>query len=420
MFTLFELLYLMMYFMISSGVFSFFLNHLQNLENKRENLNQIDRYLSILDEYLYFDILENIDNFYNLNKDMDNILVYIDDSEISKCQLLLLYDMFPDSNKIAISISNDDSNIINLCEELNFKYYNKYEEYLESNINDEKKFMIQYCKLCDIKYCFMNIDNNEIMSIIFDGFFNNDYREDINCIEESEEENIHIYNFFSNEKIYLAYINLWDHYFGNLGNNYIDNYYYHQDLINDNWRTNLILTYNQLKKDDSNLSTKINNLFDDFKFKYGAIIKLDNDNLPYWLWENIFSQYCDDFNLDIEKHVIQTLYFTITENKKDDGEILQDWRYNYNNGVFVLYNFTKLQEILYKCEDDDSNDFELNNNLESFLDGNIIYQVLETSEDEYLNFHELNLNLEDTNNEEVFYNFNFKKFSLNSMVKTTS
>ena len=43
----------------------------------------------------------------------------------------------------------------------------------------------------------------------------------------------------------------------NLGNNYIDNYYYHQDLMNDNWRTNLILTYNQLKKDDDNLSSKL-------------------------------------------------------------------------------------------------------------------------------------------------------------------
>ena len=419
MFTLFELLYLMMYFMISSGFFSFFINHLQNLENKRENLNQIDGYLSILDEYLYFDILENIEKFYSFNKAIDNILVFIDESEISKCQLLILSDLFPNTNKIAICTGNNDLNIMNLCDELNFSYYNKQVEYLESNLN-EKEFMIRYCKLCNINYCFMNIDNNELISIIFDGFFNNDYREDINSIEEHEEDDIHIYNFFSNVKIYLSYINLWDHYFGNLGNNYIDNYYYHQDLINDNWRTNLILTYNQLKKDDSNLSTKINNLFDNFKFKYGAIIKLDNDNLPYWLWENIFSQYCDDFNLDIEKHVIQTLYFTITENKKDDGEILQDWRYNYNNGVFVLYNFTKLQEFIYKCEYDDTNDFELNNNLELFLDGNIMYEVLEHSEDEYLNFHELNLNLEDTNNEEVFYNFNFKKFKPNSIVKTVS
>ena len=419
MFTLFELLYLMMYFMISSGFFSFFINHLQNLENKRENLNQIDGYLSILDEYLYFDILENIEKFYSFNKAIDNILVFIDESEISKCQLLILSDLFPNTNKIAICTGNNDLNIMNLCDELNFSYYNKQVEYLESNLN-EKEFMIRYCKLCNINYCFMNIDNNELISIIFDGFFNNDYREDINSIEEHEEDDIHIYNFFSNVKIYLSYINLWDHYFGNLGNNYIDNYYYHQDLINDNWRTNLILTYNQLKKDDSNLSTKINNLFDDFKFKYGAIIKLDNDNLPYWLWENIFSQYCDDFNLDIEKHVIQTLYFTITENKKDDGEILQDWRYNYNNGVFVLYNFTKLQEILYESKEVDSSYFQLNNNLELLLDGNIMYEVLEHSDEEYLNFHQLNLNLEDTNNEEVFYNFNFKKFSLNSMVKTTS
>ena len=28
----------------------------------------------------------------------------------------------------------------------------------------------------------------------------------------------------------------------------------------------------------------------------------------------------DTFNLDVEKQVIQTLFFTITKNKKDDGE----------------------------------------------------------------------------------------------------
>ena len=400
------------------GFSSFSLYYLQKSENKRKIMNNVDRYLSILDEYLYFDILENINNFYDLNKDIENIIVYVDDSEISKCQLLLLNDIFQDSNKIAMCLDNDNLHIMKLCEELDFKYYNKSKEYLDSNLNDKKEFMIQYCKLCDIKYCFMNIDNNELMNIIFDGFFNNDYREDINNMEKSEEDCIFVYNFFSNEKIYLSYINLWDHYFGNFKNNYIDNYYYHQDLINDNWRTNLVLTYNQLKKDDSNLSTKINNIFDNSKFKYGAIIKLDNDNLPYWLWENIFSQYCDNFNLDVEKHVIQTLYFTITQNKKDDGAILQDWRYNYNNGVFVLYNFSKLQENLYNCDEVDSQFFELNNNLELFLNGNIIYKVLETSEKEYLNFDNINLNLEDTNNEAVFYNFNFKKFSLNSMIKT--
>lgn len=420
MFTLFESFYLMMYFMISSGFFSFFLNHLQNLENNRKNTTEMDRYLSVLDEYLYFDIVDNINNFYDLNKDMDCLMVYVDDSEISKFQLLLLHDMFPNSEKIAICLSNDNLDITRLCDELNFKYYNKFDEYLNSDEKDRREFMIRYCKLCNIKYCFMNFNNNELMSVIFDSFFNNDYRKNINTIDKSEENCIFIYNLFCDEKIYLAYVNLWDHCFGNLGNNYKDNYYYHQDLINDNWRTNLRLTYNQLKKDDNNLSKKINNLFDNVKFKYGAIIRLDNDNLPYWLWENIFHEYCDNFNLDIEKQVIQTLYFTITENKKDDGEILQDWRYNYNNGVFILYNFTKLQEILYESEEVDSSHFQLNNNLELLLDGNIMYEVLEHSDEEYLNFHQLNLNLEDTNNEEVFYNFNFKNFSLNSIVKTVS
>ena len=411
MFTLFELLYLMMYFMTFFGFLSFSLYDLQQSENERHSMSKADRYLSILDEYLYSEILENIDNVYQLNKDTDTILVSVDDSEISKFQLLLLYDMFPNSNKIAVCLGNDNSDNIKLCEQLNFKYYNKFKEYSESNLNDEKKFMIQYCKLCNIKYCFMNINNNKLMSIIFNGIFNNDYREDIYNLDKSEEDSIFVYNFFSNEKIYLSYVNLWEHVFSNFENNYINNYYYHQDLINDNWRTNLTLTYNQLKNNDNNLSSKINNLFDSSKFKYGIIINLDNNNLPYWLWENIFSQYCDNFNLNVEKQVIQTLYFTITQNKNDDGEILQDWRYNYNNGTFVLYNYSKLQNIINTCEEvelnsTELNSAELNNNLELFLNGNIIYKVLETSKNEYLNYYNINLNLDNTNNESIFYNLN--------------
>ena len=213
MFTLFELFYLVMYLTTLFGFFSYSLSHLQSLENGRKDLSEIDRYLSVLDEYLYFDIIDNIDNIYDLNKNMEILMVYVDDSEISKFQLLLLYDMFPNSEKIAICLSDDDLNIMRLCDELNYKYYNKSDEYLNSDVKDKKEFMIRYCKLCNIKYCFMNINNNELMSVIFDSFFNNDYRKNIDNIDKSEEECIFVYNLFSNEKIYLSYVNLWDHCF---------------------------------------------------------------------------------------------------------------------------------------------------------------------------------------------------------------
>ena len=75
----------------------------------------------------------------------------------------------------------------------------------------------------------------------------------------------------------------------------------------------------------------------------------------------------DTFNLDVEKQVIQTLFFTITKNKKDDGEFLLDWRYNYNNGVFVLYNYSKLQKILDNCD-----------NIENIENNNIKTDNIET------------------------------------------
>jgi len=409
-----------MYFITIGGFFSIAIDYLTESDENRILLSINDDYLSILDEYLFYDLVENVESFYDLNTGVDNIIVYVDNSEVSKCQLLLLQYMFPSSNKIAICLDKDNIDIINLCDKLNFKYYNKMTEYVDSEFKHIKDFMIYYCKLCDIKYCFMNIDNNEVVGIIFDSIFDNHYVENVNNIDKSEEEGgIIVYNLFSNPKFFLNYVNLWDNHFGIVSNNYTDNFYYHRDLINDNWRTNLVLTYNQLKKEDNDLSSKIRYIFDDCEFKHGVIINLDNKKLPYWLWENIFSQYCDNFNLEVEKQVIQTLYFTITQNKKDDGEILLDWRYNYNNGVFILYNHTELQNLLNTFNQIDSNKFEINNSIESFLKGQLIYEVLDDSSDDYLNFHQVNLNLEDTNNEDIFTNFKFKKFNVNTIVKNT-
>jgi hypothetical protein len=421
MFTFFEVLYLMMYFMTLIGFFSFSISHLDSsLENDEIYINSVDKYLSVLDEFLYDDLLDQVNRFYKFDKDNESIMVYVDNSEVSMCQILLLNDLFPDNDKIAISIDVNDQHILKLCEELNLKYYNKLEEFTNSKYDNLKDFMIEYCELCDIKYCFMNIDNNKLMSIIFDGLFNNNYTENINNIHFCNENNIQIYNIFSNPKIYSSYINLWDHMFGNLENNYSDNYFYHQDLVNDNWRTNLMLTYNQLKNDDDQLSNKIIDLYDNIQCKYGVIIKLDTNNLPYWLWENIFSQYCDDLNLNVEKHVIQTLYFTITKNKKDDGELLLDWRYNYNNGVFVLYNHTELQNVLNNCEETDISEFNVINSLESFLNGNILYVVLEESENNTLEYYKINLNLDDTNNEDIFKNFTYSKSKVNTVLKNVN
>ena len=432
MFTSYELLYLIIYFITFSGYFTYSICNLKELQYDKKIIDDSEKYLSILDEYLFYDIVENVDNFYNFNKEIKDIIVCIDNSEISKLNLLLLHDLFPNSNKIAICLDKDEPSILKLCKELNFKYYNKFNEYIESQIKNTKDFIIEYCKLCNIKYCFMNIDNNEVMTIILNGIFNNDYKYNINNIENFIEDEISIYNILSNSHIFLSFINLWEHYFDDLDNNYINNYYYQQDNINENWRTNLMLTYEQLKLDNNNISKKINTLFEQAEFKYGIIIKINDNNIPYWLWENIFSQSIDTFNLSVEKQVIQTFYFTIKQNKKDDGEILLDWRYNYNNGVFILYNHSKLQELLDDCEKVETdnvktdyieneylkiNNFEIKNNLELFLDGKIMYKVLETCDELYLQFNNIKLNLNDTNNKDLFNNFNYKKFDINTIVK---
>lgn len=420
MFTSFELFYLMVYLFTFGGFFSYFINYFTKVERERKLLSVTDKYMTALDDFLFDDLVENVNNVYNFDREMDDtVLVYVDDSEVSRCQLLLLQDLFPNSYKIALSLSTDSFHTVNLCRELGFYYFNKVTEYLNSDFTDEKSFLVNYCKNKDIKYCFMNADNNTLMTLFLDGIYNNNYSEDINNIEKLEEDNVNIYNIFSNQHIFLIYISLWDNCFSNLGSNYIDNYYFHQDLVNDSWRTNLTLTYTQLKESESKLSEKVKDIFEIKNFKYGSMVEIVDNTLPYWLWENLFSQLTNNHNFNVEKQVIQTLYYIVKNNKKDDGDISLCWRYNYNNGTFILYNHSNLQDIMDKCNLADDNDtLDLNNSVEKFLDGNITYKVLESSEEDYLIFPYIELNLENTNNEELFNNFNFKKYKIDSIVIT--
>lgn len=418
MFTLPEVLYLGVYFTTLVGVFCYTIKQLNTFDEEENNIDNVNKYLSLLDEYLYIELSELVDETFEFDKDVESILVYVDSSEVSKFQLLLLFDLFPDANKIAICLEDNDNDVIELCEELDFKYYNKSTEFLESECSNIKEFMIKYCEFCGVKYCFTNIDNNKIINTIFNSFFSNEYTADIESYEKTSHCDVIVYNIFCNEKIFLSFTNLQHLYFEKFSDNYIDNYYFNQDLLNSTWRSNLILTFNQLKNDDLKLEKKIKNLYDNSECKYGVIISLDNNNLPYWLWENILLQYSENLNIKIEKQVIQTLYFTITKNRKDDGELLQNWRYNYNNGVFVLYNYLELQSMLNNCNKVNSNYNNKDNSLKCFLNGYITYRVLEDTCDDFLNYSEIDLNLNDQNNNEIFYNFKYKNKTVNSLMSS--
>jgi len=422
MFTSFELFYLMVYLFTFGGVFSYFINYFTKAERGRNILSVTDKYMTALDDFLFDDLVENVEKVYNFDRDMDDtILVYLDNSEVSRCQLLLLQDLFPNNYKLAICLSTDSFHTVNLCRELGFDYFNKVTEYLNSDFPDEESFLINYCKNKDIKHCFMNSDNNSLMTLFLNGIYNNNYSEKVNDIERTENDGVYVYNIFSNQMIFSSYISLWDNCFGNLESNYTDNYYFHQDFINDSWRTNLTLIYSQLKDSESKLSEKVKDIFNIKNFKYGSMIEIFDNTLPYWLWENLFSQLTNNHNFSVEKQVIQTLYYIVKNNRKDDGDISSDWRYNYNNGTFILYNQSDLQDVLDDCnlaDDGDGDVLDLNNSVEKFLDGSIVYKVLESSEEDYLIFPYVELNLENTNNEELFNNFNFKKYKVDSIVIT--
>ena len=105
MFTLPEVLYLGVYFTTMVGIFCYTINQLSTIKedgNNVDNVDNVDKYLSLLDEYLYLDLSDLVDETFKFDKDVESILVYVDSSELSTFHLLLLFDLFPDTNKIAI------------------------------------------------------------------------------------------------------------------------------------------------------------------------------------------------------------------------------------------------------------------------------------------------------------------------------
>ena len=413
MITDFELGYLFFYFYTLSGFFVYSLNLLIHYSRERKLLEHIEQQndcTSLLCNENFYDLCNDLSENYDLDDDIDKVILCVDDDIFSRILILLVNELFPNSSKLIFDCSESHYNehfIEKYCLD-NTKYFNKSEELDHETFEDRRKIILQYCENCDVKYCFMNYTNNDLMDDVNEAIFTNNFNINFDNYEIFSENDVTIFNPLINTSNFFSFMTVWDDNVGLNTNDVNEKYYYFQDLLYDNWRDNLLLTYNQLKDKNNVLNDKIQNLFNITKYKYGVTINLEDDRLPYWLWENIFNQIIDDFNINVEKQTIQTLYFNIVNNKKDDGEILNDWRYNYNNQTFILYNFTELQERINSCVLD-NNSYDVNNSIERFLDGKLIYEVMDEGEDT-LEYRNINMNLDDTNNESIFTNFSFKLF----------
>lgn len=410
MFTYFECIYLSLYLFSLLSFFTLSLVKLNYFEKSRVKMSYLELYDNLVNDYDFLDVQDNIIEEYDLNCDIEQILVCVENNTKSKLLLLLLDSIFPESKKIAIHLDNDET-IKNICEEYDYFYYNKTNEFKKkynyATYDDKLQFILDYSNICNIKYCFMNLCNNDIMDIIIDGICENNYSTDISKFNMFEYDNVNVYNIMSNRIHYFNLITIYNKYFEDNNISFeLSNYYKFRDLYNDNWRNNFILTYNQLRDENCELDSKIVSLFSIKDYDNGSVFNLTNkDTTPYWIWENMFNQIIDNHNISVEKEVIQTLYYSVNKTNTDEGEILQNWRYYFNENIFVLYNYKNLQSILEDCVESKSENETFSNSLENFLNGKLKYKIL--SDTENLDINDIELNLEDISLKEIFTNFCF-------------
>ena len=265
----------------------------------------------------------------------------------------------------------------------------------------------------------MNVNNDDLMHMVLESFYTNNFNFNLNNISSYTEDNVNIYNILSlyDQNYIEDLLNIFNFKY-NKTNPVISNYFNYLNITNNYWKENIISLYDQYYEDENNLSTKVNDIFDNNKIcEHGIIINFIDNFIPYWLWENIFRHMIDNLDIKVEKQLVQTLYHIIIEGKDNNGKFLDNWWFSYSKKQFILYDLNKLQDKIYSCEE--NNMLNVDNTMENFLNGIISYEVLDDSND-ILIYSDIKLNLEDTTNEQIFNNFkiiiNFKFNKFNNLI----
>jgi hypothetical protein len=367
-----------------------------------------------------FNINQDIENIINtfetkIIDDDETLVVQVNNTSTSYLNLILLNIMYNNNTKIAVNLTEESDDKIKLfCRKLGFIYFNKKEEYDDKYINytnnNIMNEMVEYCNKTYSDHCFTLLNNEDMMEYVLEKLYNFSFNENEQKLKQSYYQGINFYNLLINQTeedinrivddLDIEYDNS-----SNTNSEFINNYFNLLDFKHNNWRNNLSTVYHQLYMNNKT-DHKIEEIFNIKKYLFGFTIELIDDVIPFWMWDDLFTYISENISNDIEKHVIQTLFFSIVNNHDNiDTYLASSWRLNYSNNVIVIYNVSQLQ-----CNIDEVDIMEKNvyNSISSFLDGDIVYEIIDDSNEDYLFFNNVNLNLEDTNNELLFYNFTFK------------
>jgi hypothetical protein len=411
---MFEFYYLLYHFICFTGFFYTLIIYMNNYTK-----NQQLKYENVETSESFYDV-QSIINAINMDsigiEDTESIIVNVNNTSTSYLNLILLNNLFNKNTKIAVNLTEEsDDNLKLFCRKLGFIYFNKIEEYNEKYMNytteNIREEMIEYSNKTSSTHCFTLLNNEDLMNFVLENMYKFSFTENEQKLRHCEYKGINFYNLLINhceEDINRIVDELEIEYDNSLNTNseFTNNYFSLLDFKHDNWRLNLSTLYHQLYINNKT-NHKIEEIFDIKNYLFGTTIEMIEDTVPFWMWFDLFKYISEHISEDIEKHIIQTLYFCIINNKTNlDTQLIHNWRLNYNNNTIVIYNVEQLQNSIDNATVIDSDG--IYNSISLFLDGDINYEITDDSNSDDLKFSDVILNLEDTNNESLFNNFVFK------------
>lgn len=418
---MFDFFYLIFHFMFFSGfsyiLTTFMINYVKNQQLEYENVE------SSLSAYDVQSVIYSLD-IDDINiEETDSIMVNVNNTSTSYLNLILLNNLYNKNTKIAVNLTEEsDDNLKLFCRKLGFIYFNKTKEYNEKYMNYSHESimneMVEYSHKTSSTHCFTLLNNEDMMDFVLENMYNFSFIENEQMLVQNKYKGVTFYNLLINhceDDINRIVDELEIEYDNSLNTNgeFTNNYFSLLDFKHDNWRQNLSTVYHQLYINNKT-DHKIEEIFNINKYIFGMTIEMIEDTIPFWMWDDLFKYISEYISGDIEKHIIQTLYFSIVNNNTNiDTQLIHSWRLNYNNDMIVIYNVKELQDTIDDATVSDTEN--VYNSMSLFLDGNIIYEITDDSNDDDLKFSDIILNLEDTNNESLFNNFVFKNHGIGNI-----
>lgn len=355
----FDIFYLSSYIAMMGGIFYYAIDYLQNNTFKKE----YDLYLPSIPDGEWF--TEFCEKNSLLNK---NVGVMVDNSVNTLLLLSYLKENFIDNGHTVYAINTnclDSDYLEEVCVNNGFEYVEDifYSLSTSNEVSKDRlldKYNASVLNEFSIDSCFMGLDNDYFSKNLIDNlFFNRSFSKTNTFVEDDVSFYLPFYH--APNSIIKKSMEEYNMYYKFDIETPETEYFKYLDMDSTVWRTNLFKLYMTNKHQEQELNDDIDSIYDTRKvFKNGSYIKFDElDYIPMWLIEMILHK----LHIKISKKTLGVLYNRIKSNEPGSGELNDDMRYYYSNGLCVFHNniIEDVSHLIENLED-----------LEKLLDNDII------------------------------------------------